>query len=177
LKPALLLALAAACPSSALADAVVPAHLAGVWGTAESLYAGTTAQSELHLLANGTGIMAGSSPPMSYTAGPDKGKIDPTMRAVLGFALRASVDGDRVVLQLVAPPEANGPTPEEARFACRYQAGGPTLACSVKGRPDIVMKRRSDSVDDKTAEMIGDALIQASAYAGKASAVRPGGAR
>jgi hypothetical protein len=39
------------------------------------------------------------------------------------------------------------------------------------------MKRRSDSVDDKTAEMIGDALIQASAYAGKASAVRPGGAR
>ncbi|MCC2971335.1 hypothetical protein [Massilia sp. IC2-476] len=171
----LLLALAAACPLLALADDVLPGHLVGVWGTAESLYAGTTAQSELHLLANGTGIMAGSSPPAISIA--DPGKINPNMRAVVGFPVRATSDGDRLSLQPAMPPERNSPTPEEARFVCRYDGGGPTLTCSVKGRPEIVMKRRSDSVEEKTAEMIRDALIQVSAYAGKASVLRPQPAR
>jgi hypothetical protein len=173
LRHVVLFALVAACQLPAHAADTIPAHLAGVWGTAESLYTGTTAQSELHLSADGTGALAGSSPPLTHTAGPDKGKIEPRMRVILGVPVRGTVDGDVLTLQMVVKPGENGPTPEEGRITCRFEARGQVLNCSGTKPAGMGMKRLRDTVPAEMADMIRGAIAEASGYAGKASALRP----
>jgi len=168
LKRACALALAAACTLPALADDLIPTHLTGVWGTAESLYAGTTAQSELHVQADGFGVLAGSTAPLIETAGPNKGK--PAGRVVLGVPFRARLEGETLVVQPFNPdnPRDTGPS-----LRCRYEGAGPALHCTGEGKETPNMKRLSASLDPRVAEGIQEMSVKLRAYAGKASALRP----
>ena len=168
MKGALLLALAAACPLPAMADDVIPSHLTGVWGTAESLFAGTTAQAELYLEGDGFGLIAGSSPPSTINAGPVKGK--PGRRVTMGVPLRATLEGVTLTAQPFNPgnPQDTGPA-----VSCRYEAAGPTLRCTAPDRSEWIMKRRSASLDPNIVRTIDDMRIALRAYAGKAGAIRP----
>jgi hypothetical protein len=77
-----LLALCVSCHLPVHAADVLPRHLTGTWGTAESLYAGVTGQTELLLLPDGLGAMRGSTPPASRADSIDDGKVAP--RAIVG---------------------------------------------------------------------------------------------
>ncbi|SEN61686.1 hypothetical protein SAMN05428959_102626 [Duganella sp. CF517] len=89
-----LLALFLTWPVGAHATDVLRRHLTGTWGTAASLHAGATGQTELLLLADGFGVLSGSTPPAVRRDGIDDGKAPP--RAIIGFPLRATADGDTI---------------------------------------------------------------------------------
>lgn len=165
-----LLALAAACslPALALADDIIPPHLTGVWGTADSLYAGTTGQTELHLQANGFGVVAGSSAPLLETAGANKGQS--LGRIVLGVPFRARIDAGALAIQPFNPdnPRDSGPP-----MRCTYDAAGPALRCTSDGKEMPAMKRLGTTLDPRTVEGIEEMSIRLRAHAGKASALRP----
>jgi len=145
------LALAAACCPSAHAADVLPAHLVGTWGTAPSLYDGTTGQSHLHFQADGFGVAVGSTPPTVRTDGVDDGK--PAPRAVIGFGLRVRLDGEVLVAQPFLPGQPAQAMPPPYR--CRYDAAGPTLTCSVPtGGQALSLKRYHDTLPDEVATMI-----------------------
>ena len=155
------LALAVACCLSAHAADVLPAHLVGTWGTAPSLYDGTTGQSQLHFQADGFGVAVGSTPPAVRADGVDDGK--PAPRAVIGFGLRAKLDGE----VLVAQPFLPGQTAAQAMpppYRCRYDAAGPALTCSVPTESaPLSLKRYHDTVPDEVAKMIEGLRQQAAA--------------
>lgn len=168
MKRALALALAAACQFPAMAEEVIPAQLTGVWGTAESLFAGTTAQTELYLYADGFGLMIGASAPAVISSGPDKGK--PGMRITMGIPLWAKFDGTTLTGQLFNPgnPQDAGPT-----LSCRYEETGPALRCTAPDGSASVMKRRSSSLDPEIVKKIDEMRIALRAQAGKPSALPP----
>lgn len=134
------------------ASDVLPSYLTGTWGTAETLHAGETGQAEIHLQPDGLGIMAGSAPPARRIDGKDDGK--PGLRAIAGFPLRATAEGDT----LTARPVALFPQGEEkARrtiITCSFEAAGPTLTCTAPGHPHLVMKRRSETIPEESVRMI-----------------------
>jgi hypothetical protein len=168
MKRALVLALAAACRLPAMADELIPSQLTGVWGSAESLFAGTTAQAELYLYADGFGLMIGSSAPSVISSGPDKGK--PGMRITMGVPLRAKFDGATLTGQYFNPnnPQDTGPT-----LSCRYEETGPALHCTGLDKSTMIMKRRSSSLAPDIVQKIDEMRIALRAYAGKASALPP----
>lgn len=172
MKRALLLGVAAAWQLSARAADAIPPHLTGVWSTAESLYGGTTGQSELYLLADGRGVIAFSSKPGVHSTGPDKGKPAPNMRVILGSLLRAAVDGDTLILRPFGTARDRVPEPERITISCRHEASGPALACDTPGEPGTLMKRRSETVPQEMAGMIAGGFAEADAHDGKASAAR-----
>lgn len=173
MKRGLLLGAALAWQLSAHAADTIPAHLAGVWSTAESLYAGTTEQSELYLLADGTGVIAFSSKPATHTAGPDKGKPAPNMRIIMGSLLHAVADGDELVLKPFGAPRDRIPRSDRVPISCHLEASGPSLVCSRPGEPGMVMKRRSETVPQEMARMIAGGFAEAAAHDSKASALPP----
>jgi hypothetical protein len=161
MKRALLLVSAMLSALPAMAADPIPAHLAGAWGTAESLYSGTVGQFELLLLADGFGTFTASTPPRTHNDGPDKGKRVDNARVVMGLPLRAAFEGDTLKVQPFVPSRLvragdNGPTPEQMAFTCRYEAQGPSLRCSGVGpeRIELVMKRYLESVPAETVEML-----------------------
>lgn len=168
MKRALALALAAACQFPAMAEEVIPSQLTGVWGTAESLFAGTTGQLELYLYADGFGLMIGSSAPSVISSGPDKGK--PGMRITMGIPLWAKFDGATLTGQLFNPSNPQDTAPP---LSCRYEETGPALRCTTPDGRASVMKRRSSSLNPEIVQMIDEMRIALRAYAGKASALRP----
>lgn len=163
-----LLALAAACALPALADDIVPAHLTGVWGTAASLFEGTTEQAEMHLQADGFGLLIGSSPPSTISSGPDKGKPGP--RVTMGVPFRSGLDGATLTIVPFNPGyrQDRGPS-----VICRYQEAEATLHCNVDDRKSWIMKRRSAALDTQTLQMIDEMKTSLRAYAGKAGALLP----
>jgi hypothetical protein len=161
-KRALLLGLAVAWQLTAHAADVIPAHLTGVWGTAESLYAGTTGQSELHLQADGFGVLVGSSASPTLSSGPDKGKPGP--RVVMGFPVRATWDGDIVTVAVFMPGEKNIPGP----LPCRHEASGATLTCTMPDRGESVMKRRSTTLPVDSVKLLKEMQAWLALEAGKA---------
>jgi len=165
---ALALALARAWSLPVMAGETMPAHLTGVWGTAESLDAGTTAQAELYLEADGFGLLIGSSPPGVFTAGPDKGK--PVGRITMGLPFRARLEEGTLVVLPFNPgnPDDTGPTTR-----CRYQAMDAVLHCTTPGHGTLLLKRRSAPMDANMAGLIDEMRIALRAHAGKASALRP----
>lgn len=163
MKRALLPALALAWVSSVHAVEPMPRHLTGVWSTAESLYAGSTGQSELVLLEDGSGAIGFSSPPATSTAGPDKGRLLPNQRVILGFAFRARVEGEVLVLQPLVKPDGRGEQPPPVRLTYRQGADGATLGSPDKAIPGEALKRRSETVPEQVAGMIAAYLAEASA--------------
>jgi hypothetical protein len=130
----------------------LPRHVTGTWGTAESLYAGATEQTELLLLADGFGAMQGSTPPASRIDGSDDGKAAP--RAIIGFPLRATVDGDTITAKPFLPGGQQAAEMARIAISCRYQPAGPTLTCVGPSGVPIVMSRRSETVAPEAVKMI-----------------------
>ncbi len=168
MKRALLLVLAAACQLPAMAGDVIPPQLAGVWGTAESLFAGTTAQAELYLYPDGFGLMIGSSAPSTMTAGPDKGQPGP--RVTMGVPMRASFEGATLTGRYFDPNKLEDYGME---LNCRYDEAGPTLHCTSPDGSVQVMKRRGASLDPEIVKMIDAMRIALRDYVGKPNAPPP----
>jgi hypothetical protein len=157
MKRALLAAAALAWMACGHAAERIPSHLTGMWSTAESLYAGTTGQSEMYLLEDGRGAFGASSPPRAAGV-PAPGKDDANARVILGFAFRA-VEGDVLILQPVVKG-GGGEQPPPVKLLYRNAADGPTLVSPDKAIPGEALKRRSDSVPEQIATMIRDYLAE-----------------
>jgi hypothetical protein len=156
-KRALLLGLAVVAANSANAANAIPDHLTGVWGTAESLWAGTVAQFELQLQADGFGMFAVSTKPATRTDGKDHD--GPAPRVIMGLPLRATFEGNVLTAQPFIPPGIrrsgdNAPRPEEMRFSCRYQAESLSMTCSGPKQAEVVVKRRSETLPVQTTELL-----------------------
>ncbi|MTV55160.1 hypothetical protein [Pseudoduganella buxea] len=153
MKRAILLALAALSHLSAgAADVIVP-HLAGTWGSAASLHAGTAGQTELHLQPDGFGLMAGSTPASQRI---DGGAADkPAPRAVIGFPVRATGDGDMLTLQPFLPGGGRQAA-KMARIAiaCVHAATEAVLTCTGPDGVATAMRRRSATVPSEAAAQI-----------------------
>lgn len=147
-----LLALCMFWPLLANAADALPRHLTGTWGAAESLYASATEQTELLLLADGFGAMQGSTPPASRIDGSDDGKAAP--RAIIGFPLRATADGDTITAKPFLPSGQQAAEMARIAISCRYEPAGPTLTCTGPSGVPMVMSRRSDTVAPEAAKMI-----------------------
>lgn len=142
MQRALALVLALACPLAAHGADTLPVHIAGSWGTAASLYAGDSAQNLMHLRADGYGMMAGSAPPAKRLDGDDDGK--PAPRAVIGFPVRAALDGDMLTVHPFLPEGASADAAAQAArvaIACRYAAADPTLTCTGPDGTPFVLRR------------------------------------
>jgi len=131
---------------------VLPAHLTGSWGTAESLYDGESGQSQMHLDADGYGVMVGSTPRPQRIDG--KNDAGPEVHAVIGFPLRATLDGTTLTARVVALDPKDAEKARRAETTCRYEAMGPTLTCSGPGRKPVVMKRLSETVPAEIARTL-----------------------
>ncbi|USX26130.1 hypothetical protein NHH73_26795 [Oxalobacteraceae bacterium OTU3CINTB1] len=147
-----LLALCMSWPLLSHGANALPRYLTGTWGTAESLYAGETGQTELLLLADGFGAMQGSTPPASRIDGSDDGKAAP--RAIIGFPLRATADGDTITAKPFLPGGQQAAEMARIAISCRYEAAGPTLTCIGPSGVPMVMSRRSDTVAPEAAKII-----------------------
>jgi len=135
------LLLACACHLSAHAADALPADVAGSWGTAESLQTGDAAQTVVYLQADGYGLIAGSTPAKRMD-GVDDGK--PAPRAVIGFPVRAALDGATLQLRPFAP---NGASADDAAklaaivMTCRYDAAAPSFTCTGPDKTPFVLNR------------------------------------
>ncbi|CAH0155329.1 hypothetical protein SRABI118_00619 [Massilia sp. Bi118] len=136
------------------ADAL-PSYLTGVWGTAESLDTGTAAQSFLHLAADGYGFAVGSGPVKRMDGkdgGGDDGKQLP--RPVIGFPVRAMLDGDLLTLLPYWPGKIDEAQAARQVLSCRYDASAPALNCTTVNGVAIRLQRRAEQLDAETAKQI-----------------------
>lgn len=131
---------------------VFPVHLIGTWGTAQSLYEGTDKQTEVHLLADGYGIVVGSTQVPQRAGGISDGKPGP--RAILGFPVRAALNGEVLMLRVLWPAKAPVQDSEGPALACHYAPAGPTLACTGPDGVPMMLKRRSEVVSAETTQTI-----------------------
>lgn len=142
----ILLAAALMAWGGAHAADAIPPHLTGVWGTSPSLFEGDSprGESQLHLDADGLGLMAGSTPPPHRLDGqPEEGRPP---RAIIGFLVRARVDGDVLTAQAFLPDNAQADMTKNIRITCRYAAAGPTLNCPGPDGVPIVMRRYAQTL-------------------------------
>jgi len=138
--------------ASAAAAPAFPEYLTGTWATAESLFAGTEAQTELHLAADGFGIMVGSTSAPVRSDGVKDGK--PAPRGIAGFPLQAEQDGPRLKLQILIPQaERLKPVPQVV-VVCSYKPEPATLDCLPPSGQPIVMQRRSVALEPEAALQI-----------------------
>lgn len=157
MRRALLLGIAATWQVTAAAQDIIPAHLAGVWGTAESLYVGTAAQSELYLQADGLGVVRSSSKAPARIGGTPSAEPEP--RLIVGLPLRARLDGNVLMAQPflppgLLPPGHKAPDMDAMKMSCRYQAQEATLTCIGPDRVEMVMKRRSETLPPEAMELL-----------------------
>jgi hypothetical protein len=126
------------------AGEALPAHLTGSWGTGASLYEGGEKQSEMHLRADGFGLLAGSGSAPRRVDGVDDGK--PAPRAIIGFPVRAELNGTKLAVHLVLPKGVQASNAGSMGLACRYEVAGPALICQGPDGEEIKMLRRSETV-------------------------------
>lgn len=138
--------------ASAVAAPAFPEHLTGTWATAESLFSGTEAQAEVHFAADGFGLMAGSTPAPVRLDGVKDDK--PAPRGIVGFPLRAEMDGARLKLQLLMPPGQRMKAVSQVVVVCTYKPDPATLTCLPPSGPALVMYHRSVSVEPVAAQQI-----------------------
>jgi hypothetical protein len=135
---------------------VVPAHLTGTWGTGASLHDGKDEQTELYLLPDGYGAIAGSTPPMPRKDGADDGK--PAPRVIMGFPLHARMDGDTLMLRPFLPKGVPG-MKGEIIIPCHYEQAERTLSCTTPDKPKtFVMKRRDETIPADVEKMLAQVV-------------------
>lgn len=168
MKRALVLALALACQTMTHA-AGIPAHLTGIWATAESLYTGTTGQSALHLADDGLGVLVVSSAPAKRSAGAPDGDTPP--RVVMALPARVTLEGDTVTVQVFMPDDKERPPP----ISCRYERAGPALTCGSSGNEPAIgmMTQRDTSLPADSQQMLANVRAWIAKTNATASAPRP----
>jgi hypothetical protein len=114
------LLLAGACHLAAHAADTLPAHVAGSWGSAQTV---------MYLQADGDGLMAGSAPPADGSG---------NARPIIGFPVRATLDADTLLLR---PSLPNGAPVENVVMTCRYDAAAPTFTCTGPDKTPFVLRR------------------------------------
>ena len=149
---AVLLVLAACWHLATSAADRLPSYLTGTWGTAESLYVGETGQAEVHLAADGVGVVAGSTPPPQRISGVDDGKQPP--RAIIGFPVRATLDGASLTLRPIAIDPRHAADAAQGVITCNVDTAGLTLNCVGPSGPAMVLRRRSAVIDEEAARML-----------------------
>ncbi|WP_395406705.1 hypothetical protein ACHMW6_08500 [Pseudoduganella sp. UC29_106] len=132
----------------------IPEGLTGSWSTAESLYAGSTGQTEMHLLADGFGVLAGSTPPAQENGGApaDPGVHAP--RAIIGFPFQATLQGGELIVRPFIPKAGQSPMASDMVLSCRYVATAPSITCKGPDGVPMVLARRSKKVPDEVVRMI-----------------------
>ncbi|MEW7849045.1 hypothetical protein AB2N08_10130 [Massilia aurea] len=149
-----LLAVAGCWHGVAGAGEALPSHLTGTWGTAESLYVGNTGQTDLHLAADGVGIMVGSTPPPQRISGVDDGTPPP--RALIGFPVRATLGGTVLTVRPMALDPKDAARAARSVVTCSIDLAGPTLTCVGPKGPAMVMRRRSAVMSGEEARMLAE---------------------
>ncbi|MCS0629459.1 hypothetical protein NX786_08950 [Telluria mixta] len=114
------LLLAGACHLAAHAAGPLPAHVAGSWGSAQTV---------MYLQADGDGLMAGSAPPANEAD---------NARPIIGFPVHATLDGDTLLLR---PSLPNGAPVENVAMTCRYDAAAPAFTCTGPDKTPFVLHR------------------------------------
>ena len=134
----------------------VPPQLTGTWGTAASLYAGTTGQSQMFLDADGLGMLVGSTGPAHRLDGVDDGKPGP--RALVGFLLHVTVDGNTLTARpfTMNPRDADMMARANITLTCRHDPAAATLACTGPNGTTAI-HRQSATVPADVAPMLRQA--------------------
>jgi hypothetical protein len=114
---------AGTCHLAAHAADTLPAHVAGSWGSAQTV---------MYLQADGDGLMAGSASPAADAD--DSGNARP----VVGFPVRATLDGDTLLLRPILP---KGAQVENVVISCRYDAAAPAFTCTGPDKTPFVLRR------------------------------------
>jgi hypothetical protein len=146
------LALAIAWHLAAHAADTLPAHVAGSWGTADSLHAGATEQTVMYLQADGFGLMGGSSPPARGADG--------APRAIAGFPVRAALEGDTLRLRPALPKGAPADLAASVVMTCRYDAAAPSFTCTGPDKVPIVLRRLGATLPPEAATAIAGLKAQ-----------------
>jgi hypothetical protein len=105
---------------SAHAADPLPAHVAGSWGSAQTV---------MYLQADGDGLMAGSAPPATEAG---------NARPIIGFPVRAALDGDTLLLRPYLP---KGAPATDVAMTCRYDASAPSFTCTGPDKTPFVLHR------------------------------------
>jgi hypothetical protein len=142
-----LLLLSSSAPLTASAADVLPEYLIGTWGTGSSLYDGASRQTEMYLLADGYGVLAGSTAAPRRIDGIDDGKPGP--RAIIGFPVQATLDGNALSVRVLLPKEQQGSKKVGMGMSCQYESAGPKLVCAGPDGVSTMMARRSESVAEE----------------------------
>ena len=136
------LLLATAWHLSAQAADPLPAHVAGSWGAAQTV---------MYLQADGYGLMAGSTPPVEGA----NGSAD--ARAIIGFPVRATLDGDTLLLR---PSLPKGAPAENAAMTCRYDAAAPSFTCTGPDKTPFVLRRLGETLPAEATSTIAGLKAQ-----------------
>ena len=129
------LLLACACQLAAHAADTLPAHVAGSWGSAQTV---------MYLQADGDGLMAGSAPPATAAD---------NARPIVGFPVRAALDGDTLLLR---PSLPKGAPAVDVVMTCRYDAAAPSFTCTGPDKTPFVLQRLGATVPpEATATIAG----------------------
>jgi hypothetical protein len=137
---------------SANAQEILPEYLTGFWGTAASLYEGTTQQVHIHIAADGYGLVIGSGAPFIRIDGADDGK--PLPRPIIGFPFIARMDGDALIVQPFLPGKELTKEMARAVITCHYAAADETLTCAGPEGPMTDMRLQSARIPAEAEEMI-----------------------
>jgi hypothetical protein len=154
-------ALALALHLSAHAADMLPAHVTGSWSTAATPDAANGAQTAMHLQADGYGLLIGTAP-TKRIAGVDDGK--PLPQIVMGFPVRATLDGDTLRLQPFLPkgaPADQAALAARASMTCRYDAAGATFACTGPDNTPFVLRREAATLAPDVAGAVAAMKAQA----------------
>jgi hypothetical protein len=150
--PVGLLAFVASCQLAPGATGRLPPYLTGSWGTAESLYAGDTGQTQMHLSADGMGILIGSTLPPRRIDGADMGERLP--RIIMGFPVRVTISHTTLTVNVLALDPNDAREAEDATFSCSVNPAGSTLTCAMPTGGTTVMKRGGDTMPVEFADML-----------------------
>lgn len=153
-------ALTLALHLSAHAADVLPDHVTGSWSTAAP-GDGDVKQTAMHLQADGYGLLIGSVPAQRI-AGADDGK--PLPHVVIGFPVRATLNGDTLRLQPFLPkgaPADQAALAARASMTCRYDAPDATFMCLGPDNTPFVLRREAATLAPETAGAIAAMKAQA----------------
>ncbi|MYN47158.1 hypothetical protein GTP23_19125 [Pseudoduganella sp. FT93W] len=126
----------------------LPAHLAGSWGTNESLFAGTASQAQLYLAPDGLGVLAASSS-APVPAGSAPATSGPAPRAIIGFPVQAELDKGGLRLQVLMPQKTQLQEAPGMVFVCSYDAAAPMLTCTGPNKDVLRLARLSEKLSDE----------------------------
>lgn len=146
----------------AQAAPVLPDHLGGTWGTAESLYAGQSEQVQLFVESDGLGMLAGSSRAPMHK---DRKTVEPALRAIMGMPVRVTLDKDQLILHPFFFDKTENAKAQKLSISCRVVEVGLLLQCQDPDGKTFAMKRFGATIAADAAKTITAIRTQAAAIA------------